>query len=215
MKPVSLYSYFRSSAAYRVRIAMNLKGVDYQQRPINLLQNEQQSDTYKTTNPQGLVPALETEQGILTQSLAILEWLEETCPEPSIMPGNSWQKARLRSLAFQICCDIHPINNLRVLKYLETESTMDKESRNNWYRHWIQLGFSALEQQLDEPLDEQRFCYSGQPSIADICLVPQVFNALRFEVEMTAYPRIWAIYQHCNSLQSFIDAAPENQPDVI
>ncbi|MFK0571372.1 maleylacetoacetate isomerase [Endozoicomonas sp.] len=208
---MKLYSYFRSSAAYRVRIAMNLKGIDYQQSAVNLLKGQQQSEEYKAINPEGLVPALVTEQGMLTQSLAILEWLEETYPEPSIIPGDPWQKAQLRSMAYLVSCDIHPVDNLRVIKYLQQELAVSDDAKKQWYKHWIHTGFTALEAQLND----QPFCCSEQPSIADICLIPQVFNALRFKVDMSDFPKIATIYKHCNSLPSFIDAAPENQPDSV
>ncbi|WP_066016441.1 MULTISPECIES: maleylacetoacetate isomerase [Endozoicomonas] len=208
---MKLYGYFRSSAAYRVRIALNLKELDYQQSGINLLKGEQNSEDYKKINPQGLVPTLTTDKGILIQSLAIIEWLEETFPERSIIPGDSWKKAQLRSLAYQVSCDIHPVNNLRVLKYLQQELAVSDDAKTQWYKHWIHTGFTALEAQLDD----QPFCCSEQPSIADICLVPQVFNALRFKVEMTDFPRIHEIYKHCNMQPAFIDAAPENQPDAV
>ncbi len=207
---MKLYSYFRSSAAYRVRIALNLKGLDYQYTAVNLLSNEQESASFKAINPQGLVPALLTEHGLLTQSLAMLEWLEETHPTPSIIPGSPWQKAQLRSLAYLVSCDIHPIDNLRVLKYLQQALDVSDEAKKQWYQHWIKTGFTALEAQLDD----QPFCCSKEPSIADICLVPQVFNALRFQVDMSEFAKIHRIYQHCNSLTPFIDAAPQQQPDA-
>ena len=207
---MKLYSYFRSSAAYRVRIAMNLKGVDYEMTPVNLLTAEQKSDDYKQLNPEGLVPTLKTEQGILTQSMAILEWLEELYPDPSILPGDVWQRARARSLAYAVSCDIHPINNLRVLKYLQNDLQRSDEEKISWYKHWIDVGFTALEQKLGD----HKYCCTEQPSIADICLVPQVSNALRFKVDMDAYPKIHGIYEYCNQLKAFQDAAPENQPDA-
>ncbi|USE35117.1 maleylacetoacetate isomerase [Endozoicomonas sp. SCSIO W0465] len=208
---MKLYDYFRSSAAYRVRIALNLKELDYQQSAVNLLKGEQGSEDYKTINPQELVPTLTTDQGELTQSLAIIEWLEEAFPERSIIPGDPWKKARLRSLAYLVSCDIHPINNLRVLKYLQQKLAVSDDAKTQWYKHWIHTGFTALEAQLDD----QPFCCSEQPSIADICLVPQVFNALRFKVEMSDFSKIQEIYKHCNTQPAFIDAAPENQPDAV
>ena len=207
---MKLYSYFRSSAAYRVRIAMNLKGIDYDMVPVNLLTGEQKSDDYRLLNVEGLVPVLETDHGLLTQSLAILEWLEEQYPDPSILPQDSWQRAQVRSLAYAVSCDIHPVNNLRVLKYLQNDMQQSDEDKINWYKHWINTGFSALEQKLSE----QQYCWGEKPTIADICLVPQVFNALRFKVDMKAYPKITGIYERCNQLKAFIDAAPENQPDA-
>ena len=208
---MKLYSYFRSTAAYRVRIAMNLKAVEYEQIPVNLLTGEQQSEDYKAINPEGLVPCLETEQGRLTQSLAMLEWLEEMYPEPSIIPGDAWQKAQARSLAYAVSCDIHPVNNLRILKFLQKEWQQSDENKINWYKHWIDIGFTAIESRLNN----KKFCCSHQPSIADICLIPQVFNALRFKMDMTEYPNIESIYQNCNTLPAFIKATPENQEDAV
>lgn len=207
---MKLYSYFRSSATYRVRIAMNLKGIDYDIMPVNLLTGEQKSDAYKQLNIEGLVPVLETEQGLLTQSMAILEWLEEIYPDPSILPGDPWQKAQVRSFACAVSCDIHPLNNLRVLKYLQNKMQQTDEEKIAWYKHWINTGFGALECKLAD----HEYCCGDQPTMADICLVPQVFNALRFKVDMEAFPKISKIYEHCNQLKPFIDAAPQNQPDA-
>ncbi|MGI9274021.1 MAG: maleylacetoacetate isomerase [Endozoicomonas sp.] len=206
---MKLYSYFRSSAAYRVRIALNIKGLHCQQVPVNLLKAEQQSDDYLEKNPQGLVPALDVDEGLLTQSLAILEWLEEHYPDPAFLPRDSWEKAQVRSMAYAISCDIHPLNNLRVLKYLQSELNVSDDNKNDWYAHWISKGFTAIEQQLgDVP-----FCFGEHPTMADICLIPQVFNALRFNVPMEPFPKINAIYQRCNELEAFLHASPEQQPD--
>ncbi|MGB0360802.1 MAG: maleylacetoacetate isomerase [Endozoicomonas sp.] len=211
MSELTLYSYYRSSAAYRVRIALNLKGIDFDQSIINLKKGDQHSSYYQNINPQGLVPSLETDQGLLTQSLAMLEWLEDTYPKPTILPGTPWQKAKLRSLAYQICCDIHPLNNLRALKYLQDEFDISDNAKSKWYQYWLVTGFKALESELNE----QPFCYSDQPSIADICLIPQVFNALRFNTDMSSFPKISRIYHHCNTIAEFKAAAPGNQPDAL
>lgn len=208
---MKLYSYFRSSAAYRVRIALNLKNIQHELVAVNLLKSEQQSEAYLAKNPQGLLPALETEQGVLGQSLAILEYLEETHPETPLIFGDAWQKAQIRNLSYAIACDIHPIDNLRVLKYLSSELGVGDEAKNAWYRHWVEVGFDKIEQLLDA---NNSYCVGDKPSLADVCLVPQVFNALRFKVDMTAYPKIAAIYERCNQLAAFVDAAPENQPDA-
>jgi len=208
---MKLYTYFRSSAAYRVRIALNLKNIDHQLVPVNLLKSEKQSTDYLQKNPQGLLPALETEDGVLGQSLAILEYLEEQYPETPLLQGNAWQKAHIRNLSYAIACDIHPIDNLRVLKYLSSELNVDDEAKNKWYRHWVEVGFEKIERMLDS---KNIFCAGDSPSLADVCLVPQVFNAIRFKVDMAAYPKIAAVYQRCNELAAFIDAAPENQPDA-
>lgn len=209
---MKLYSYFRSSAAYRVRIALNLKNIDHELVTVNLLKSEQQSDEYLTKNPQGLLPALETEQGVLAQSLAILEWLEETHPETPLLTGDAWQKAQIRNLCYAVACDIHPIDNLRVLKYLASDLGVDEEAKTTWYKHWVEVGFESIEKLLDEA---NSFCVGNKPTLADVCLVPQVFNALRFKVDMTKYPKIAAVYEQCNKLDAFIDAAPQNQPDAI
>jgi maleylacetoacetate isomerase len=208
---VKLFTYFRSSAAFRVRIALNLKGINHTMEAVNLLKSEQQADHYLSQNPQGLLPALEVEgKGVLSQSLAILEYLEASYPEHAILPQDEWEKAQVRSFAYAIACDIHPIDNLRVLKYLTQELGASEEQKTTWYKHWIEIGFDKLEQLVGEG----SFCFGERPTLADICLVPQVFNALRFNVDMTQYPKLFAVYQHCNTLPAFIDAAPENQLDA-
>ncbi|KTF09857.1 maleylacetoacetate isomerase [Pseudoalteromonas sp. H103] len=209
---MKLYSYFRSSAAYRVRIALNLKAIDYDLAIVNLLKSQQLDEGYLAVNSQGLLPALETEEGYLAQSLAILEWLDETYPQSPIIAGSAWQKAKIRNISYAIACDIHPVNNLRVLKYLSNELNVDDEAKNKWYRHWIEVGFEKIELMLSDSSD---YCVGDQPTLADICLVPQVFNAIRFKVDMAAYPKIAAIYERCNKLAAFDDAAPQNQPDAI
>ncbi len=209
---MKLYSYFRSSAAYRVRIALNLKNIDHELVTVNLLKSQQQSDDYLAKNPQGLLPALETEHGVLAQSLAILEWLEETYPETPLLIGNAWHKAQIRNICYAVACDIHPIDNLRVLKYLTNDLGVDEEAKTTWYKHWVEVGFASIEKLLDET---NTYCVGNQPTLADVCLVPQVFNALRFNVDMSQYPKIVAVYEQCNKLAAFIDAAPQNQPDAI
>lgn len=208
---MKLYTYFRSSAAYRVRIALNLKEIEHELVAVNLLKSEQQSAEYLDKNPQGLLPALETDQGVLAQSMAILEYLEETYPQTPLLFGDAWQKAQIRNLCYAIACDIHPVDNLRVLKYLSTELGVDDEAKNAWYRHWVEVGFEKIELLLDAKYE---YCVGDKPSLADVCLVPQVFNALRFNVDMTAYPKIAAIYERCNKLAAFSNAAPQNQPDA-
>ncbi|MGO2129698.1 MAG: maleylacetoacetate isomerase [Pseudoalteromonas prydzensis] len=208
---MKLYSYFRSSAAYRVRIALNLKNIQHELVTVNLLKSEQQAPEYLAKNPQGLLPALETDNGVLAQSMAILEYLEETYPDTPLLFGDAWQKAQIRNLCYAIACDIHPIDNLRVLKYLSSELGADDDAKNAWYRHWVEVGFEKLELLLDS---SHQYCIGDKPSLADVCLVPQVFNAYRFNVDMTAYPKIAAIYERCNKLAAFIDAAPQNQPDA-
>ncbi|TMP31781.1 maleylacetoacetate isomerase [Pseudoalteromonas rubra] len=207
---MKLYTYFRSSAAYRVRIALNLKQLDHELVPVNLLKSEQQGAEYLSKNAQGLLPALETEQGMLAQSLAILEWLEETFDATPLLPADAWQKAQVRNFSYAIACDIHPIDNLRVLKYLSNELSVSDEQKNTWYQHWVIEGFKKLEVMLGD----DAFCFGDTPTLADVCLVPQVYNALRFKVDMSEFPKIARIYEHCNTLSAFIEAAPENQPDA-
>jgi len=207
---MQLYDYFRSSAAYRVRIALNIKQVDYSQIPINLLEDEQHSSRYLAINSQGLLPTLETEEGSLTQSLAIMEWLEDQYPTPMLIPGTPEKQARIRQLAYTIACDIHPLNNLRVLKYLTNKLALSEQQKIEWIHHWISEGFNAL-----ETLVGVEFCISDSPTLADICLVPQMFNAMRFEVQMENYPKLVNIYNNCNQLEAFKKAKPENQADAI
>ncbi|WP_439134971.1 maleylacetoacetate isomerase [Pseudomaricurvus sp.] len=209
---MELYGYYRSSAAYRVRIALNLKRLTYEQVAINLLQNEQQSEVYRLINPQGLVPSLKTDDdNILTQSPAILEWLEESYPEPPLLPQNALDKAKVRSWCFQVACDIHPICNLRILNYVKDNLNAGEEGKTAWLHHWMSEGFRALELQLKT--ERGVYCFGDWVTLADVYLIPQVFNALRFGVDMEAYPRIMSIYQACNELAAFERAQPErNKP---
>lgn len=208
---MKLYTYFRSSAAYRVRIALNLKAIEHELITVNLLKSEHQSEQYLSKNLHGLLPTIETEQGMLAQSMAILEYLEEAYPDTPLLVGSAWQKAHIRSFCHAIACDIHPVDNLRVLKYLSNELAVGDEAKNTWYRHWVELGFEKLEQQIDA---KNTYCFGDTITLADVCLAPQVFNAYRFKVDMTAYPKIAAIYERCNKLAAFSDAAPQNQPDA-
>ncbi|WP_104205467.1 maleylacetoacetate isomerase [Billgrantia saliphila] len=211
----TLYGYFRSSAAYRVRIALNLKGLDYDQAPVNLVKGEQKDGDFRTRNPQGLVPVLETEDGTrLTQSLAICEYLDERHPERPLLPADAEGRARVRSLAQLIACEIHPLNNLKVLKYLVHELKVDDEAKQAWYRHWIAEGFTALEARLANEPGTGTFCHGNDPTLADICLVPQVFNAERFECDLAAYPTLRRITERCRELEAFRRAAPGEQPDA-
>ena len=206
------YSYFRSSAAYRVRIALNLKGVDYEQVPVNLVTAQQQAQTYLSLNPQGLVPALELEDGtILSQSMAILEWLEDTYPTPALYPTDATKRALMRSFCSNIACDVHPLNNLSVLNYLKDALGADQQQINAWYSHWVCRVFDAAEQQV--ATGNGRFCFGEAPSMADCLLIPQMYNALRFNVEVSAYPTLLAIYEHCTTLPAFAAADPLRQAD--
>ena len=210
---MKLYSYHRSSAAFRVRIALNLKGLPYDFVAVNLLNAEQKSAPYMALNPQGLVPALELDRGeLIAQSVAILEWLEEACPPPALLPHDPLQRARVRSLMNNITCDIHPLNNLSVMNYLRTELGADDEAVHRWYCNWVDRGFSAIERSLEDTMGD--CCFGDQPTLADVCLIPQVYNAYRFKVPMEAYPNIRGVSQHCNSLEAFAKAVPEAQPDA-
>jgi maleylpyruvate isomerase len=210
---LKLYSYCRSSAAYRVRIALEIKGLEWQSIPVNLLKSEQVSDEYRKINPQALVPTLLIDQQLLSQSLAIIEWLEERFPTPALLPFEPLVKAQVRALAYQIAIDIHPLNNLRVLSYLRSEFGIDETHKNQWYRHWIEEGFTALERTLVLAACNGRFCLGNKPTLADICLVPQVYNARRFNCDLTEYPLILSVWNHCASLPAFENASPEFQVD--
>lgn len=206
-----LYSYFRSSAAYRVRIALNYKGIEYKQIPVNLLNDEQKSKEYLAINPLGLVPALKLDDDtIITQSTAILEWLEEQYPEPGLYPYDAATRAKARSLCNIIACDIHPLNNLRVLKYLKEELLISEEQKSNWYQHWIAKGFRSVE----KALSPGSYALGNSVSMVDIYLIPQVYNALRFKQDMNSYPNITRIYHACSVLDAFKMAAPESQMDA-
>jgi maleylpyruvate isomerase len=209
-----LYGYFRSSAAYRVRIALNLKGLDYEQIPIHLVRNEQHAAAYRALSPQALVPAFQDDEATLTQSLAIVEYLEETHPTPPLLPREPVARAHVRSLALAIACEIHPINNLRVLRYLVDTLKISEEQKTAWYHHWVRTGLAALETQLAVNPMGQGFCHGDAPTLADICLVPQIANARRLKVDLAGFLTLVAIEQNCLSLEAFQKAAPQNQPDA-
>lgn len=213
---IELYDYFRSSAAYRVRIALNLKGLEYRSLPVNLRDGQQREPGYREeVQAQGLVPALDIDGLRLTQSLAICEYLEETHPEPALLPSDAADRARVRALAQMVACDIHPINNLRILQYLTGTLGVDEDAKLAWYRHWVEEGFCAIEQRLAKDNDTGRFCHGDTPGMADICLVPQVYNANRFKVDMAPFPTIARINQACLESPAFDRARPENQPDAV
>ena len=212
---MKLYDYFRSSAAYRVRIALNLKGLAPERTFVHLRKGEQRTNAFLAMNPQGLVPAIETDGGaVLTQSLAIVEWLEETHPEPPLLPADPAGRARVRAIALAIACDIHPLNNLRVLNYLTNTLGVSTEQRDGWYRYWIDCGFEALETTLARGRATGRFCHGDTPTLADVCLVPQIANAHRLSMDLSPYPTIVRIDAACNSLAAFASAAPSKQPDA-
>ncbi|NWK76860.1 maleylacetoacetate isomerase [Aquitalea sp. LB_tupeE] len=214
---MKLYTYFRSSAAYRVRIALNLKRLPYDTVAVHLLKDggQQHSAGYRAKSPLGLVPCLETEQGNdLTQSLAIIEYLEETYPALPLLPHHAADRARVRALALTIACDIHPLNNLRVLVFLTQQFGLSAENKAQWYRHWVTQGLMAVESMLADEARTGHFCHGDTPGLADCCLVPQVFNALRFDCSLAQMPTIRRIYQACVTLPAFQAAAPEMQPDT-
>ncbi|NVK18852.1 MAG: maleylacetoacetate isomerase [Methylocystaceae bacterium] len=215
---MKLFGYWRSSAAYRVRIAMNLKGLSYEDNFVHLVKDggEQLKEAYKAINPQGLVPSLELDNGdYLTQSVAILEYLEETFGGHKLLPETSQDRAYVRSLALSVACEIHPLNNLRVLKYLSNDLKASDEEKSIWYRHWVTEGFAALEETLEKNDHTGKFCFGDEPGLADICLVPQVYNARRFNVDLTPYPTIVSIDQNCQAIEAFNKAAPEQQGDAV
>jgi maleylacetoacetate isomerase len=213
---MKLYTYFRSSAAYRVRIALNLKGLDYEAVPVHLLADGGQHllDDYLAVNPSGLVPALQDDDILLSQSMAIIEYLEEVHPQVALLPRDAIGRARVRELAQIVACDIHPVNNLRVLKYLVKQLGQPEEAKTDWYRHWVIEGLRALEAHLARNPGTGSFCHGDTPTIADCFLVPQVFNAKRFEIDVTAYPTIARINDLCVDLPAFKAAHPSQQLDA-
>ena len=213
---MKLYSYFRSSASYRVRIALNLKNLPYDYAPIHMLRDggEQLKPEYRKLNPDGVVPTLVDGDNVLQQSLAIIEYLEETHPEPPLLPKAPADRAYVRSVALQIACEIHPLDNLRVLKYLKHTVGTDDETKDAWYRHWVDAGFTTLEQHLAGDSRTGKLCFGDTPTLADACLVPQVFNAQRFKIDVTRFPTIQRIHDHASQLDAFARAAPGVQPDA-
>ena len=213
---LKLYTYFRSSAAFRVRIALHYKGLPYQAIPVHLLRGggEQHSAAFADRNPARLIPVLEDGAFTLAQSLAIIEYLEETQPTPALLPRDAAARAGVRALALSIACDIHPLNNTRVLRYLKEPLEIDEQRRAEWSRHWIALGFTALERVLAQGGTARACCYGDTPTLADCCLIPQVFNAQRLNCPLEPFPTIWRIYQHCMRLEAFARAAPGAQGDA-
>ena len=210
---MKLYSYFRSSAAFRVRIALNLKGLAFEPQFVHLARGEHRQPEYGALNPQGLVPALEDGGKLLTQSLAIIEYLEEKHPSPPLLPNDLLGRARVRSLALLVACEIHPLNNLRTLRYLVNELGNSEQDRDRWYQHWIHDGMGKLEGDLVRDR-RGRFCHGDEPTIADCCLVPQVFNARRYKCDLSHAPTVLEVFEECMKLDAFQRAQPSRQPDA-
>ena len=212
---INFYGYFRSSSAYRARIALNLKGLSYQFTSIHLRKDggQQKKPAYLSVNPQGLVPTLEDGDFRVGQSLAIIEWLDETHPEPPLLPADANERAKIRAFAQIVACDIHPLQNLRVLDYLQANFGQDQQGLNRWCQHWISEGLNACEALLEQQA-LGRFAFGTTPTLADICLVPQVFSAQRFGVNLAGLPRVNAVVEQCNALPAFAKAHPSVQPDA-
>ena len=212
---MKLYNYFRSSAAYRARIAVNLKGLKPENVFIHLVKNEQSTPAYLEINPAGLIPTLIDGDEVITQSLAIIEYLDEKHPEPPLLPATPEERARVRSIALAIACDIHPLDNLRVLRYLTGVLKVTEQQKNEWYAHWVHEGLLALETRLASDPCTGRFCHGDTPTLADVCLVPQMANARRAGMDVAPYPTLVRIEEACNALPAFADAMPSKQPDAI
>ena len=211
----TLYTYWRSSTAYRARIAMNLKRLDYVSEYISLPRREHRAADYLVVNPQGLVPALVDDRGLTVQSLAIIEYLEETHPLPPLLPAGAHARAYVRALSQIVGCEMHPLNNVRVLRYLQDELGLDEAARNRWYARWIAEGFAAFEAMLERFRMHGQYCYGDTPTLADVCLVPQVYNARRFNCSVIDYPKLAAIAAACEALSEFHAARPEAQADAV
>lgn len=209
-----LYTFFRSSAAYRVRIALNLKGISCDMIPVHLRRNggEQHEEAYRKLNPMGLVPTLENGGAAINQSMAIMQYIEETYPNPSLLPDHPLDRAHVRAIAFTIACDIHPLQNVRVLQYLKRNLSASQDQTDEWYRHWVGRGLLAVEQMVKPK--SGKFCFGDQPGLADVCLVPQMANARRVNTDLTQMPTLLRIEQNCLALDAFQRAAPEAQPDA-
>lgn len=209
---MELYNFYRSSASYRVRIALALKRLDYEYRAVHLQKNEQQSESYAAVSASRLVPLLRDGDAVVTQSIAIIEYLDETHPEPPLLPKTPLERARVRSLAFDIACEIHPLNNLRVLRYLVGPLKVAEEDKNRWYRHWVETGLEVVERQL--AAQPSAFCHGATPTLADCVLVPQIFNARRFDCRLDHVPQVMRVFENCMKLDAFERTRPEACPDA-
>jgi maleylacetoacetate isomerase/maleylpyruvate isomerase len=210
---MKLFNYFRSSASFRVRIALAIKDLDYEYVPVHLVKGEHRQENYGAVSASGLVPTLETDGGeSLGQSLAIIEYLDETHPEPPLLPGDPIGRARVRALAQLIACDIHPLNNLRVLRYLVRDLKVEDEAKNTWYRHWVRSGLEMFENELNR-LPPSTYCHGDRPTLADCCLVPQIFNGQRFNTDFSGLPRTMGVFEACMKLPAFQQAQPSSCPD--
>jgi maleylacetoacetate isomerase len=211
---MKLHGYFRSSASFRVRIALNLKQIDYTAVAHHLRRNEQRAPAYLALNPQGFVPVLDDEGDVLTQSMAIIEYLDETQPNPPFLPGHPGDRARVRALAQLVACDIHPLNNLRVLRYLRDVFGRDEPAIAGWYNHWIADGFAAFEALVADDDRTGRFCHGDAPGLADICLAPQIVNSQNYALDLGPYPTLRRIFEACMEMDAFQRAHPKRQPDA-
>jgi len=211
---LQLYNYFRSSASYRVRIALALKGLDYDYLPVHLLRNEQFNESYTAVSASRLVPLLKDGEQIVTQSLAIIEYLDELHPQPPLLPGDALARARIRSIALDVACEIHPLNNLRVLRYLVKDLQLPDEDKNRWYRHWVETGLTAVEQQLVSHPATGRFCHGDTPTLADCVLVPQIHNAQRMECRLDHVPTVMRVFEECMKHDAFAKTQASACPDA-
>ncbi len=209
---MQLYNFFRSSASYRVRIALALKGLDYDYKAVHLAKNEQFNESYAAVAASRLVPLLHDGDHMLTQSMAIIEYLDETYPQPPLLPATAVARARVRALAQDIACEIHPLNNLRVLRYLVRELKVSEDDKNRWYRHWVETGLEVVERQL--AAQPSTFCHGDTPTLADCVLVPQIFNARRFDAKLDHVPQVMRVFDACMKLPAFESTRPENCPDA-
>ena len=212
MGRMELYNYFRSSASYRVRIALALKGLDYDYKPVHLARNEQFNESYAAVSAARLVPLLRDGDAVVTQSLAIIEYLDETHPQPPLLPADALQRARVRALALDIACEIHPLNNLRVLRYLVRDLKVSEDDKNRWYRHWVETGLEVVERRLAAA--PATYCHGDTPTLADCVLVPQIFNARRFDCRLDHVPQVMRVFDACMALDAFERTRPEACPDA-